>query len=134
MCEREPIPVLGKDSGADDPGHVKVPSLCLKTNCAVSSSSVNYAHSNCTSKFGHGVFMPVANDFLHSLPNASNFRIHSLILLHQNHCEGDQGSLANKIGGIFEHGLKQVNRFVQTSAGAGYAKCHSSPISNVRVV
>ncbi len=132
--EGEPVPVLGEDGHADNARHVEVARLRLKTDSAVPAARVEDTKRKRGTKLGHGVLVAVTHHLPQRLPDRGDLGVHDLILLHHDHGQRDERTLADKVGRVLHHRLKQVDSLVQSGAGARDTQRHGGAIPHVGVV
>ena len=134
MGQWKPVPILRKYSGSNDPLHVQVAGLCLQADGAISTPGIDNARGHSAAEFGHGIFVSVADDLLHSAADRGHFGIHRLVLLHKHHRQRNQCTLPYKIGRVFQEGFEQVDGIVKTGARARDAQRHCRSVTHMRVV
>ena len=56
-----------------------------------------------------------------------------LLDLHEDQCHGHVGALSNKVGGVLQQRLQQVDGVFERGAGAGDAHSHARAVADVGV-
>ena len=128
MGQGEPVPVLSEDQHSHDRHHVGVASPGLEGDGHIPSASVNDPLGHNGAKFGHHIFVFVADHLGVERPEIFDLGTSEFGVLDKDHGAGDQGTLPDVIDRVMGHWLNQGHSFLATSPCACDPEGHGGSV------
>ena len=115
MCQRVPIPELTEQHHANDSAGIPPTSTALQADGDIAATGIDEALTDGGTEASHGVLVLVGDDLRVQGARRGHRWRRGLRLLHENHAESNEGTLADEVNAILRHGLEDLDSVLRLS-------------------